>query len=89
MSVRQILALPASIACRRPGQPMKGFTADPDIAPLVEELRAHGAIEVDGRGVPVQDLPLQARTVSLDGDGGDLLEQSLADAEAAKLRLNE
>ena len=56
---------------------------------FVQELGAHGRVEVDGRRVPVQHLPLQARATFLDGDGGHPLEQRLANAEAAKLRLDE
>jgi hypothetical protein len=53
------------------------------------KLRPHGAIEVDGGSVPVEHLPLQAPAVLLDGDGRYLLEQRLADSQAAKFRLNE
>ena len=65
------------------------FAGHAHIAPLVQEFGAHGAIEVDGRGVPVEDLPLQAQAALFDGNGGDPLQQRLADAEAAKFRLNE
>ncbi len=75
--------------CRDSGQAVERVAADAHIAPLVKELGAHGAIEVDGRGIPVQDLPLQARAALFDGDGGNLLEQRLADAQAAELGLNE
>ena len=74
---------------RSPASRSQRFAADAHIAPLVQELGAHGPIEVDGRRVPVEDLPLQAQAALFDGDRGDSLEQRLADAEAAKLGMDE
>ena len=70
-------------------KPPQRFAADAHVAPLVQELGAHGAIEIDGRRVPVQHLPLQAQAALFDGDGRDPLEQRLADAQAAKLGMHE
>ena len=77
------------ISRRDPGQPVKRLAADAHVAPFVEELGAHGVVEVDGRRIPVENLPLQAQATLLDGDCGYLLEQRLADAEAAELRMDE
>lgn len=66
------------------GEPEKGVTGDANVAPGVEELGTHSGVEVDGRGVPVEDLPLEAGAAVFDGDGGDSLQEGLADAEAAE-----
>ena len=71
------------------GEAGEGIAAEADIAPLIEELGAHGAVKLDGGGVPVEDLPLEAEAVVFKGDGGYLAEQGLADALAAKGRLDE
>lgn len=62
-----------------------GVAGHAHVAPGIHEFGAHGGVEVDGRGVPVEDFPLQARALFFDGDGGDALEQRFADAEAAQL----
>ncbi len=71
------------------GQPIQGLATDADVAPLIQKLGAYCLVEVDGRGIPVEDFPLQAGTAFWDGDGGNPLQQRLANAEAAKLWMNE
>ncbi len=90
---RKVMARPPVTALRKTvlatAAATQRFAGDAHIAPCVQELGAHGAVEVDGRGVPVEDLPLEAGAVLFDGDGRDPLQQSLADAQAAKFGLNE
>jgi len=50
---------------------LEGFAGHADVAPFIEEAGAEAGVEIDGRGVPVEDFPLQARTVLFDGDGCD------------------
>ena len=50
--------------------------------PLVLRQRADGAVEVDGRLVPVQHAPLQASAVVGHGLAGQLAEQPATGADA-------
>ena len=58
-------------------------------APVGGHLRAHLVVEVDGVLVPVEDVPLEAVAALDDGDGGDLVKESFADAFAAEGGLDE
>jgi len=60
-----------------------GIAGEANVAPLVQKLCAHGTVEIDGRSVPVQNLPLQAAAVVFKGNRGHLPEQRLADSFAS------
>ena len=67
-------------------QPLNRLAAQPHIAPLIQKLGAHGAIEINRRRIPVQNLPLQPLAALLHGDRSHAFQQRLANAQSAKLR---
>ena len=67
------------------GEGGQGFAGDAHDAPLGEHLGSHLFVEVDGGGVPVEDVPLEARAAFGDGDGGDAGEEGFADSLPAML----
>ena len=68
----------------RSSQGGEGWAGESHGGPLGERDCTEGVIEINGRGVPVQDGPLEAWATLGDGDGGDGGEECLTDAFAAE-----
>lgn len=62
------------------GEGLEGDFGEAHDAPLGEDFGSDGLVEVDGGGVPFEDVPLQARAALFDGDAGEVDEQGLADS---------
>jgi hypothetical protein len=65
---------------------MQRLAGDAHGAPVRQHLCAHLLVEADGRCVPLEHVPLQARAALGDRDGGYASEQRLADPLSAHLR---
>src|SRR3989442_2460566 len=82
------LAAPASLALLA-RQTLQRLALDSHGKPLLDDLGSEGLVEPDGRSVPVEDLPLEASAVLVDGKSRQMREQALADSLAAELRTHE
>src|SRR5579875_147867 len=58
---------------------------EPPDGPFVHRPGAERGVELDGRGVPVQDAPFQPRVAAVHADPGELGQQGLALPPAASL----
>ncbi len=65
------------------------LAGDAHDAPVGGHLCAHLVVEVDGVGVPVEDVPLEAGAAFDDGYASDLSEEGFADAFAAVYGIDE
>ncbi len=67
------------------GEGVEGFAGDLHTLPLDLHDGSHLLVEVDGGGVPVEDVPLEARAAFGYGDGGEAGEEGFADSLPAVL----
>ena len=69
------------------GHALEHLAIDSHRQPLLHHFGAERLVEVDGRGIPVEHLPLEASAVFGHGDSGEMQQQRFSNAFAAELRV--
>src|SRR5436309_16046614 len=72
-----------------PRQTFERFALYSHAEPLLDDSGSEGVVEPDGRSVPVEDLPLEASAIVLDGNSRQMREEAHADSLAAELLTHE
>src|SRR5206468_11894419 len=71
------------------GQTFERLALRSHVKPFVDDSGSEGLVKPDGRSVPVEDLPLEASAIVLDGNSRQMREEALADSLAAELLTHE